>query len=132
MKLSRVVGDITKINPKYSEMKIHWITCERFDPIHRTKPSAWFEYSGWLYLMVCDYEFKFLEQYEDWVFDDGDEFNEWEPGEREVNKMLGMNPTFFKANAEEIFKSDLGYYCDYELDFIKEWHRDRKIGDILS
>ena len=136
MKLERYVGDIVQISPVYNEMKVHWITQEQHIENSRSRPSAWFEYQGWMYLMVCDYEFHFLEQYEDWVFDDGVEFSEWYPGAREIDKMLGMNPTFFKVNAEEIYKSDLDYYCDYELEFIKKWHkgiiRDNKIDDILN
>lgn len=136
MKLIRYVGDEVKISPTFEDMEIFWVTCEKgVTSTHSSSPSTWFKYGGWIYLMVCDYEFSFLEQYSDWSvqLDDGStkEFSEYYPTKLEIDYLLRMNPTFFKANPEEIYKSELGYYCKYELDFITEWNRSRKINDIL-
>ena len=127
MILKRVVGEIVKLNPEFSEMKIHWITIERVDN-NVSHPSMWFEYKGWVYLAVCSsYTFGLFETYDDW-----DEFNNNNPQKKGVDTLLNLGPIFFKAIPEDIFKSDLGEYCDYELDFIKNWVRDRKINEILN
>lgn len=130
MKLIRVVGDIVDISPVFDDVEIIWISVERLS--HRTNPSMWFKYGDWIYLMVCDYSFDFLEQYEDWCNDDGSEFDRYDPGVREFNRLSSLNPTYFKSSPEEIYKSDLDEYCKYELDFLTEWSRDKKIRDILS
>ena len=131
MELERVVGDIVKLYPTFEEMEILWMTREQLDD--KTNPSMWFKYKDWMYLAVCDYEFDFLEMYEDWINDDGTQFDEWNPTQKEVNKLLSMNPIYFKVIPERIFSSDdLDNYCQFELDFIMEWNRDKKIGDILK
>jgi hypothetical protein len=133
MKLKRFVGDISYINPNVIDISPFWISKERIGKDSDYKPSMWFIYEGWLYLAVCEYEFDLFEGYEDWILKDGKQFNRWSPGEEEVNKILSLNPTYFKSSPEDIFKSgDLDFYCEYELDFIKEWNRDRKIKEILS
>ena len=138
MKLKRVVGDIVDINPIFQDMEIMWVTRECMGDTSTNsddRPSVWFKYNGWLYLAVCDYKFQIFETYDDWHHEDGSPFDEWGNREREINMLLNMKPTYIKAQPEEIFKSDLGQYCDFELDFIKEWQkttiRDSKIQDIL-
>ncbi len=133
MNLIRVVGDIVDISPVFNDVEIIWVTVEReITGISSTNPSMWFMYNDWIYLMVCDYNFKILEQYEDWSNFDGSDFDRYDPGEKEFKFLLGLNPTYFKASPEEIYKSDLGQYCQFELDFLFKWSRDRKIRDILA
>ena len=123
MKLKRYVGDIvTDIDPKWKNIELLWVTVEYVGK--ETKPSFWFKHNGWIYLGICDYAFEIFESYDDWEYDMDTPFNQYSPGEKEFNELMIMKPIYFKANPEEIFKEgqDLGKYCRFELDFIRDWY----------
>lgn len=172
----RYVGEEVSILPTWEESKLIWITQEQWDEpndgssnpnypgksIPHHNPSFWFEFNGWIYYGMVEYEFGFTEQYEDWVVNgkvsddsvkynsndlDYPFFNSYNPSKFEFDMLVNFkapsnkvsdpgkpyNTKYYKLDWDKANTEDnLDYYCEYETDFIKVWNRDRKINELID
>jgi len=125
----RYIGDLVDIKPEFDDIHIIWIKREEWTigNKHVSNPAMWIEYRDSIYFGICEsYHFHFLEDFSDW-----DNFDQWAPGYLEFLFMMSLKPTFYKLDYLGVMKSDLGEWCDFELDFIKEWWRNKQIDIIL-
>lgn len=128
--LSKKIGEQVEIQPEASDVKLLWITVEDVDLGTRKakKPSMWFYIKDKLYYCVCDsYNFHMLETYDDW-----DDFDCYFPKVKEIETLLQFNPIFFEVNTKLILDGYLGNYCEFELNFIKEYHRVNSREDNIN
>jgi hypothetical protein len=126
----RYIGDIVDINPEFDRVQIFWIKREEWSSgnKHMANPAIWIEFENSIYFGVCkSYHFNFLEDFSDW-----ENFDEYNPGHFEFSHLMKIKPTFYKLDYLGVMKSDLGDWCDFELDFIKKWWRDKKISELLN
>lgn len=162
--LNRYIGEIVEINPTWEETKLVWVTSEQWEVsnlndngtfinssypykiIPHHNPTFWFEYKGWMYYGLVEYEIGFAEQFEDWQMTEEYFFDQYEPSEIEFNQLINfkgpMNKVkdpgvpyktiYFKLDYPKAMQGDLGHWCKYEMDFTKQWYRDRTINDILG
>ena len=138
----RYIGELVKISPKWEDVRLIWVTNERDGNDRKTHPSFWFEYNGWIYYGVVQYKMNTFETYDDWE----PTFNNWAPEKYEFELLtnfkspsnLVKNPNvpydtlYYKVDYEGIMKTDLDYWCEFEMNFLKEWNREKKINDVIS
>jgi hypothetical protein len=144
----RYIGEEVIISPTWERSKLIWVTVENWKGpwLYHRNPAFWFEFEGWLYYGLVDYEFNFGEQYDDWVIGES-RFNDMKPGKIEFDMLTNFKDfTFLKEPVSDIksfntiyykldwdkanTKDNLLEYCQFEIDFIKTWNRDRKLNDI--
>jgi hypothetical protein len=128
-------GNIVEINPLWENVKLLFITTttSNFSLDVKSKPLFLFIYENSLYFGICDYEFQFLQSYEDFTMENEQVFNSFFPNSEEFIYLKDMNPTYYKLDYQKtINKEDLGDFSDYELDLLKEWNRELSINKLLS
>lgn len=139
--MERYIGEIKIMeNPKFEDIQILWMTNEQWrDPLNkynpnRNFPSVWFIYEGIMYWALSNHEFNWFEQYSDAVLPSGKAFDEWNPGKEEWEYMLefGYEYRVFDYEKAILQVEDLDHWCDYEIQFVTEWNRNKKIDDILK
>lgn len=119
MNIYRKIGEECNINPSVNDVTIKYLTVEEFGDNSRNKvlkPSVWFEYNQNLYYCIFDYEFQLFETYDDW-----DDFDSINPSYKELYMLFQLDKTFIKVNPEVILNNDLGEFCQFEINFIKEY-----------
>ena len=137
--MERYIGEIKIMdNPKFEDIQILWMTNEQWvDKSRRVtinNPSVWFIYESIIYWGLSKYEFKWLEQYTDFELPSGKIFDQYFPGEEEWEYMLNLGYTWRVLDYDKAIlqADDLDYWCDYELQFIREWNRNHKIDNLLK
>jgi hypothetical protein len=128
----RYIGDVVDIKPDFDDVNIIWIKREDMKSINTqlmiSSPAMWIEWEGFIYFGICDsYHFNFLEDFSDW-----DNFDEYDPGYLEFLHMMNLKPTFYKLDYLGVMESDLDDWCKFELDFIKEWWRNKQINEVIN
>ena len=127
--MDRYIGEEVKLNPKYDETEFIWIKREDWEinNKHMCHPAFWFINNGWIYFGICkSYNFGFLKDFSDW-----DKFNENEPNFREFDHLMSLKPNFYKLDYPKALSVNKEHWCKFEIDFIKEWWRNKQIDDIL-
>lgn len=128
-------------NPKFEDIQILWMTneyCNVTPVIIRNYPSVWssvwFIYEGIMYWALSKREFKWLEDYSDLTLPSTAQFNQWNPGKEEWEFMLefGYKYREFDYKKAILDTEDLDSWCDFELELIKKWYRDKRIEDLLK
>lgn len=138
--MERYIGEIKIMeDPKFEDIQILWMTNEQWrDPIDRYNhwdfPSVWFIYEGIMYWALSKRGFKLFEDYSDFTLPSTAKFNKWNPGKEEWEYMLelGYEYRVFDYEKAILQAEDLDSWCDFELQFIKEWNRDKNIDDLLK
>jgi len=135
--MERYIGEIKIMqNPKFEDIQILWMTNEQWTIDNRSNnfPSVWFIYEGIMYWALSKYEFKWFEDYSDLTLPSTAQFNQWDPGKEEWEFMLefGYEYRVLDYNKAILEVEDLDNWCDFELDFIKKWYRDKRIDYILK
>jgi hypothetical protein len=137
--MKRYIGEIKIMeNPKFEDIQILWMTneyCNVTPVIIKNYPSVWFIYEGIMYWALSKREFKWLEDYSDLTLPSTAQFDQWNPGKEEWEFMLlefGYKYREFDYKKAILDTEDLGSWCDFELDLIKKWYRDKRIEDILK
>jgi len=107
------------------DIKILYVT-SHFDLYsYSTYPCFIAEFNGELIYCVCDYVFDLFEDYSDW-----EGFNSVTPGKGELDKLMSLNPNFYKINYSKALE-----FCDdfskYELDLIKVYNRNSLINKLI-
>jgi hypothetical protein len=127
-------GSIVEIDPLWEDVKLLFITTttSNFSLDVKPKPLFLFIYENNLYFGICDYEFQFLQSYEDFTMENEQTFNSFFPNSEEFIYLKDMNPTYYKLDYQKtINQEDLGDFSDYELDLLKEWNRELSINKLL-
>jgi len=134
--MERYIGEIKIMkDPKFDDIQILWMTNEQWrDSRNRNFPSVWFIYEGIMYWGLSKREFKWFEDYSDLVLSSGKSFNQWSPGKEEWEYMLelGYEYRVFDYEKAILQTDDLDSWCDYEIQFITEWNRNKNIDDLLK
>jgi hypothetical protein len=135
--MERYIGEIKIMNnPKFEDIRILWMTNEQWivDKTTKNFPSVWFIYEGVMYWGLSRYEFKWFEDYSDFSLPSGKDFNQWLPVKEEWEYMLefGYEYRLLDYNKAILEVDDLDDWCDFELDFVREWHRNKRIDDVLN
>jgi hypothetical protein len=139
--MERYIGEIKIMkDPKFEDIQILWMTNEQWrDPLNkynpnRNFPSVWFIYEGIMYWALSKYEFKWFEDYSDLTLPSTAQFNQWFPGKEEWEFMLGFGYEYREFDYEKaiLHADDLDYWCDFEIRFLTEWNRNKKIDDLLK
>jgi len=134
MENSKYKGHLIEISPEWEEVNLFLITesTSDFRKNVKSSPLFLFIYENDIYIGICDYEFHFLENFEDFTLDNQIIFNSFFPGKMEFDYLKGMNPTFYKLDYQETLKGDLDEFSEYELDLLKEWNRELSVIKLLS
>jgi hypothetical protein len=135
--MERYIGEIKIMkDPKFEDIQILWMTNEQWTIDNRSNnfPSVWFIYEGIMYWALSKYEFKWFEDYSDLTLPSTAQFNQWLPEKEEWEFMLNLGYEYrvFDYNKAILEVEDLDNWCDFELDFIKKWYRDKRIDYILK
>ena len=135
--MERYIGEIKIMeNPKFEDIQILWMTNEQWTIDNRSNnfPSVWFIYEGIMYWALSKREFKWFEDYSDLTLPSTAQFNQWNPGKEEWEFMLNLGYEYRVFDYEKAIlqADDLDHWCDFELDFIKKWYRDKRIDDLLK
>lgn len=139
--MERYIGEIKIMeDPKFEDIQILWMTNEQWrDPLskynpQKNHPSVWFIYEEIMYWALSKHEFKWFEDYSDAVLPSGKAFNQWNPGKEEWEYMLEFGYEYRVLDYENAIlqADDLDHWCDFEIRFITEWNRNKKIDDILK
>ena len=137
--MERYIGEIKIMNnPKFEDIQILWMTNEKlvdnFRRVTINNPSVWFIYEEIIYWGLSKYEFKWFEQYTDFELPSGKVFDKYFPGEEEWGYMLNLGYTWRVLDYDKAIlqADDLDCWCDYELQFIREWNRNHKIDNLLK
>lgn len=127
-------GKVVKINPIWDNIKLLFISCtiSNFKYDLKARPLFLFIYENDLYFGICDYEFEFLENYEDFELENGESLNMFFPKLEEFNFLKRMNPTYYRMDYHATINQDLGDFSDYELDLLKNYNRELTINKLLS
>ena len=127
-------GNIVQINPLWEDVKLLFITTttSNFSLNIKPKPLFPFIYENSLHFGICDYDFEFLQSYEDFTMENEQVFNSFFPKSEEFNFLKGLNPTYYKLDYQKTINQDLGEFSDYELDLLKKWNRELNINKLLS
>jgi hypothetical protein len=133
--MERYIGEIKIMkDPKFEDIQILWMTNEQWVDGNKNFPSVWFIYEGIMYWALSKYEFKWFEEYSDLTLPSTAQFNQWFPGKEEWEFMLNLGYEYrvLDYNKAILHAEDLDNWCDFELNFIKEWYRNKRIDDILK
>jgi hypothetical protein len=133
--MERYIGEIKIMkDPKFEDIQILWMTNEQWrDPL-QNHPSVWFIYENIMYWGLSKYEFKWFEDYSDFTLPSNIQFDNWFPGKEEWEFMLefGYEYRILDYKKAILDVDDLDEWCDFELDFIKKWYRNKRIDDLLK
>ncbi len=127
-------GNIVEIDPLWEDVKLLFITTTTSGFILNIKPKPLFLfiYDNSLYFGICDYEFQFLQNYEDFILQNEQTFNSFFPKSEEFIYLKDMNPTYYKLDYQKtINQEDLGDFSNHELDLLKKWNRELSISKLL-
>ena len=137
--MERYIGDIKIMqDPKFEDIQIMWMTNEHwFDTANKSSknfPSVWFIYEDVMYWGLSKYEFKWFEDYSDFTLPSTAQFNQWSPEKAEWEFMLNFGYEYRVLDYKRAIleTDDLDNWCDFELNFIREWYRNKRIDDILK
>ena len=135
--MERYIGEIKVMeDPKFEDIQILWMINEQWfvDRSSKNFPSVWFIYEEVMYWALSKYEFKWFEEYSDLTLSSTAQFNQWDPGKEEWEFMLefGYEYRVFDYEKAILQADDLDHWCDFEIQFITEWHRDKRIDDLLK
>jgi hypothetical protein len=135
--MERYIGEIKIMDdPKFEDIRILWMTNEQWFVDKRSKnfPSVWFVYEGVMYWGLSKYEFKWFEDYSDFSLRTGENFDPWFPKRKEWEYMVGLGYEYRVLDYKKAIldADDLDDWCDFELNFIKEWYRNKRIDDVLK
>ncbi len=123
-------------DPKFEDIRILWMTNEQWivDKKHKNFPSVWFIHKGIMYWGLSKYEFKWFEDYSDLTLPSTEQFNQWDPGKEEWEFMLGLGYEYrvFDYDKAILKVEELDNWCDFEIQFLTEWNRNKKIDDLLK
>ena len=128
-------GNIVEIDPLWEDVKLLFITTttSNFSLDIKTIPLFLFIYENSLHFGICDYEFQFLQNYEDFTMENEQVFNSFFPNSEEFIYLKDMNPTYYKLDYHKtVNQDDLGDFSDHELDLLKKWNRELSINKLLS
>jgi hypothetical protein len=131
--LSTIFPEVEGINT--SELRLAFI---HRDNIHNIKkfiyvPVFWAHYHDELLYCQVDYEFHFLETYDDWKLPTSKDFNPYYPGEEELSHLLQYKIKYHHVIPEMLRHEEVRLQiCQWEEDIIKNWNRDKKINDLLK
>ena len=133
-KMSRYIGDIVEINPLWEDINLLFITTtnSKFSLDIKKRPLSLFIYENDIYFCLCEYEFNFLESFEDFRIDDDQYFNSFDPDKSEFEYLKKLLPTYYKLNYNETLKGNLDDFTESELELIKEWNRELNLYKLLS
>jgi len=134
--MERYIGEIKIMeDPKFEDIQIMWMTNEHwFDTINKKSPSVWFIYEDVMYWGLSKYEFKWFEDYSDFTLPSTAQFNQWSPEKEEWDFMLNFGYEYRVLDYKKAILDveDLDNWCEFELNFIKEWYRNKRIDDVLK
>ena len=139
--MERYIGEIKIMDdPKFEDIQILWMTNEQWrDPLskynpQKNHPSIWFIYEEIMYWALSKHEFKWFEDYSDLTLPSTAQFNQWNPGKEEWEFMLefGYEYRVFDYEKAILQADDLNHWCDFEIQFITEWNRNKIIDDLLK
>ncbi len=137
--MERYIGEIKIMdNPRFEDIQIMWMINEHwFDIVNKSSknfPSVWFIYEGLMYWGLSKYEFKWFEDYSDFTLSSGEKFSQWNPGKEEWEYMLEFVYEYRVLDYKKAIleSEDLDDWCDFELNFIREWYRNKRIDDVLK
>ena len=135
--MERYIGEIKVMeDPKFEDIQILWMINEQWfvDRSSKNFPSVWFIYEEVMYWALSKYEFKWFEDYSDFTLPSTAQFNQWNPGKEEWEFMLEFGYEYRVLDYEKAIlqADDLDHWCDFEIRFITEWNRNKKIDDILK
>jgi hypothetical protein len=135
--MERYIGEIKIMqDPKFEDIRILWMTNEQWivDKKPKNFPSVWFIHKGIMYWGLSKYEFKWFEDYSDFTLPSTEQFNQWDPGKEEWEFMLGLGYEYrvFDYDKAILKVEDLDNWCDFEIQFLTDWNRNKKIDDLLK
>ena len=134
--MERYIGEtISMPDPDFGDVRIVWMTQESWldkDRKNCTHPSVWFIFGGEMYHGLSKYRFMWFEQYEDLTLPNGKPFDCYFPGREEWEYMTNLGYEYRKLDYEKAMQGDMDEWCVFELDFAKEWNRDKKISALLK
>jgi|688.fasta_scaffold1440584_2 hypothetical protein len=138
--MERYIGEIKIIqDPKFEDIQILWMTREQWlDKSKKSRdfPSVWFLYEGEMYWAISKYEFKWYDNYSDFKLPTGEDFNQWFPMKEEWEYMLKLGYEYrlfdYQRAILQASEEEMDHWCEFELDFIKKWYRDKVIDNLLK
>lgn len=134
--MERYIGEtISMPDPDFGDVQIVWMTQESWldkDRKNCTHPSVWFIFGGEMYHGLSKYRFMWFEQYEDWSLPSGKQFDCYFPRREEWEYMTNLGYEYRKLDYEKAMQGDMDEWCEFELEFAKEWNRDKKIDSLLK
>jgi len=142
--ISKLFTEIYHIDPSKLEMAFvnRDITLNQIETTKKYPrmdiPVFWAFYEEELIYGICNsYRFTMFESYDDWETksdDFGDNYFDWvNPGEKELSKILEYNPQYFLVDPNVFLVKEIrDKICDWEMDIIAKWNRDRKINQLLQ
>ena len=134
--MERYIGEtISMPDPDFGDVQIVWMTQESWldtDRKNCTHPSVWFIFGGEMYHGLSKYRFMWFEQYEDWSLPSGKQFDCYFPEREEWEYMTNLGYEYRKLDYEKAMQGDMDEWCEFELEFAKEWNRDKKIDSLLK
>ncbi len=102
-------------------------------------PVFWATYKDEMIYGVCDYTFDMFEDFNDWVNESqfigvkSKPFNHISPGIDELLTLKKYFPRYFTVDYNILMNSDhLEDLCEWEIDILKTWNRDKKLNQILN
>ena len=131
--LSSIFPEVEEINT--SELKLAYLTKDNINNIRSTVyvPVFWAHYHDELLYCQVDYEFDFLEAYDDWKLPNGKDFNPYYPGEEELSYLSQYKIKYHLVISEMLNYEEVRLQiCQCEEDIIKKWNRDKKINDLFK
>jgi hypothetical protein len=130
---SSIFPEVLDINPL--ELEILYLSKDLLHNANRTTyvPVFLALYREELLYCQVDYEFHFLETYDDWKLLNGKDFNPYFPSEDELSHLLQYKIKYHLVIPEMLSYEEVRLQiCQREEDIIKNWNRDKKINDLLK
>lgn len=131
--LSSIFPEVIEIDP--TDLKPLYITRDNIHNIKNTiyVPVFWAHYREELLYCEVDYEFDFLEAYDDWTLPSGKYFDQYSPGEEELSHLLQYKIRYHLVVPEMLKYEQVRLnISQWEEDIITTWNRDKKINDIFK
>ena len=131
--LSSIFPEVLDINPL--ELEILYLTRDTINDINKTAYVSvfWALYRDELLYCQVDYQFHFLENYDDWKLSNGQDFNSYFPGKDELSHLLQYKISYYHVIPEMLSYDGVRLQlCKWEVDIITNWNREKKIKDLLK
>ncbi len=130
--MERYIGEIIEIeDPAFEDIEIVWMTGEYIrDKRHA---SVWIIHEGRMIFGLSKKTLELFQDYEDMELPSGRQFDCWNPGKEEWDYMIERYGYEYRAlDYHKAMQGDLDEWCDFELDFVSRWNRDKKIEYLLK